>query len=112
MLVLRTSLLRRLMKLLSPAISRLARLRQERIEQWMRHPVAVQREVLQHLVTSAQYTEFGRKYNFSNIFSLREFKQAVPIHEYDDLKPYIQRIMNGEENILWNTPIHWFAKSS
>src|SRR6201990_567907 len=100
------------MKLLSPAISRLARLRQERIEQWVKHPIAVQREVLQHLVTSAQYTEFGRKYNFSNIFSLREFKQAVPIHEYDDLKPYIQRIMKGEQNILWNTPITWFAKSS
>lgn len=100
------------MKLLSPAISRLARLRFGRIEHWMQHPVAVQREVLQHLVTSAQYTEFGRKYNFSRIFSIREYKQAVPIHEYDDLKPYIQRIMNGEQNILWNTPINWFAKSS
>ncbi|MBS1606918.1 MAG: GH3 auxin-responsive promoter family protein [Bacteroidetes bacterium] len=100
------------MKLLSPAISRLARLRQERIDQWMNNPIAVQREVLQHLVTSAQYTEFGRKYNFSKIFSIREYKNAVPIHEYDDLKPYIQRIMNGEQNILWNTPINWFAKSS
>jgi len=101
------------MRLLSPAISRLARFRLWRIEQWMQHPVATQREVLQHLVTSAQYTEFGRKYNFSRIFSIREFKQAVPIHEYDDLKPYIQRIMNGEENILWNTPVNWlFAKSS
>ena len=100
------------MKLLSPAISRLARFRQWRIEQWMQNPVAVQREVLQDLVTSAQYTEFGRKYNFSRIFSLKEFKKAVPIHEYDDLKPYIMRIMEGEQNILWNTPINWFAKSS
>jgi hypothetical protein len=55
------------MKLLSPAISRLARLRLGRIEEWINNPVAVQREVLQHLVTSAQYTEFGRKYNFSKI---------------------------------------------
>src|ERR1700704_3524389 len=100
------------MKLLSPAISRLARFRLGRIEEWMHNPVAVQREVLQHLVTSAQYTEFGRKYNFSKIFSIREYKNAVPIHEYDDLKPYIERIMNGEQNILWNTPVHWFAKSS
>ncbi len=101
-----------LMKLLSPAISRLARLRLGRIEEWVNNPIAVQREVLQHLVTSAQYTEFGRKYNFSKTFSIRDFKQAVPIHEYDDLKPYIQRIMNGEQNILWNTPVTWFAKSS
>jgi GH3 auxin-responsive promoter len=100
------------MKLLSPAISRLARLRLWQIEQWSQHPIAVQREVLQHLVTSAQYTEFGRKYDFSRLFSIKEFKKAVPIHEYDDLKPYIQRIMNGEQNLLWNTPITWFAKSS
>jgi GH3 auxin-responsive promoter len=100
------------MKLLSPAISRLARSRFWQIEQWMQNPVAIQREVLQHLVTSAQYTEFGRKYDFSRIFSIREFKKAVPIHEYDDLKPYIQRIMQGEQNILWGTPVNWFAKSS
>ena len=100
------------MKLLSPAISRLARMRRWQIEQWVLDPVAVQREVLQDLVTSAQYTEIGRKYNFSKLFSIKEYKKAVPIHEYDDLKPYIQRIMQGEENLLWNTPVKWFAKSS
>ena len=83
-----------------------------RIENWSKHPVAVQREVLQELVTAAQYTEFGRKYNFSKLFTLKEFKRNVPIHEYDDIKPYILRMMNGEENILWNTPVTWFAKSS
>lgn len=83
-----------------------------RIENWSNHPVAAQREVLQELVTAAQYTEFGRKYHFSRLFTLKEFKKKVPIHEYDDLKPYIHRMMDGEENILWNTPITWFAKSS
>jgi hypothetical protein len=83
-----------------------------RIEAWMQHPVAAQREVLQDLVTSAQYTEFGRKYDFSSLYNVRDFKKAVPIHEYADLKPYITRIMEGEQNLLWNTPINWFAKSS
>jgi len=83
-----------------------------RIDNWTKQPELVQREVLQHLVTSAQYTEFGKKYNFSRLFTLKEFKKNVPIHEYDDLKPYIERMMKGEENILWNTPINWFAKSS
>jgi hypothetical protein len=83
-----------------------------RIEAWKNNPVDAQREVLQDLVTSAQYTEFGRKYNFSELFNIRKFKQTVPIHDYEDMKPYIQRIMDGEENILWNTPINWFAKSS
>jgi hypothetical protein len=83
-----------------------------RIEAWKNHPEDSQREVLQDLVTSAQYTEFGKKYNFSKLFSIKSFKKAVPLQEYDDLKPYIMRIMNGEQNILWNTPIYWFAKSS
>lgn len=100
------------MKLLSPAISGLARMRLWRIDAWKNHPEDSQREVLQDIVTSAQYTEFGKKYNFSKLFSIKSFKKAVPIHEYDDIKPYIQRIMDGEQNILWNTPIYWFAKSS
>lgn len=101
-----------MVKLLSPAISSLARLRLWRIEGWKTHPQDAQREVLQDLVTAAQYTEFGKKYNFSTLFNIRSFKQTVPIHEYEDMKPYIQRIMEGEQNILWNTPIYWFAKSS
>ena len=87
-------------------------MRMWRIEAWMKNPIEAQRDIMQGLVTAAQYTEFGKKYNFSELFSIRAFKQAVPVHEYDDLKPYINRIMNGEQNILWNTPVYWFAKSS
>jgi hypothetical protein len=83
-----------------------------RIEAWKNNPVDAQREVLQDIVTSAQYTEFGRKYKFSELFTVKAFKEAVPVHEYDDLKPYIERIMQGEQNILWNSPVSWFAKSS
>lgn len=100
------------MKLLSPAISRLARLRHWHIEQWITDPIAAQREVLQDLVTHGQYTEFGRKYGLKELYNIRTFKQNIPIHEYDDLKPYIDRLMKGEENVLWNTPVNWFAKSS
>ena len=100
------------MGLLSPAISSLARMRLWRIEGWKNNPEDSQREVLQDLVTSAQYTEFGRKYGFHELFNIRSFKEAVPVHEYDDIKPYIERMMNGEQNLLWNTPVYWFAKSS
>lgn len=100
------------MKILSPAISRLARLRYWKIEQWMNNPIAAQREVLQDLVTHGQYTEFGRKYHFTRIFNVNTFKHTVPIQEYEDIKPYILRIMNGEQNLLWDTPVSWFAKSS
>lgn len=100
------------MKLLSPAISRLARIRQWRTETWIQNPVATQREVLQDLVTHAQYTEIGRKYGLTKLFSIKEFKKSIPIHEYEDIKCYVDRLMNEEENLLWNTPVNWFAKSS
>ena len=100
------------MKFISPAISRLARLRHWRIEQWLQNPIAAQREVLQDLVTHGQYTEIGRKYGMNNLYNVRDFKKAVPIHTYEDLKPYIERLMLGEQNLLWNTPVTWFAKSS
>jgi phenylacetate-coenzyme A ligase PaaK-like adenylate-forming protein len=99
-------------KLLSPAISRLARLRLWTIEQWIADPVKTQLIVWQDLLASGQYTEFGRTYNFSQIQSLDDFKKAVPIQRYEDLKPYVDRMLQGEENVLWNTPITWFAKSS
>lgn len=100
------------MKLFSPAISRLARFRHWRIEQWINNPIDAQREVLQDLVTHGQYTEFGRKYGFKELFNIRKFKEQVPIQEYTDIKPYIDKLMQGEENLLWNTPVNWFAKSS
>jgi len=100
------------LKLLSPVISRLARMRLWGVENWITFPISAQRNVLQHLVTQAQYTEFGRKYKFSRLFTVKDFKERIPIHEYNDLKPYINRMMAGEQNILWNTPINWFAKSS
>jgi hypothetical protein len=99
-------------KLLSPAISRLARLRLWTIEQWMADPVEAQHTVWQDLLAAGQYTEFGRHYSFSKIQSLADFKKAVPVQHYEDLKPFIDRMMQGEENVLWNTPVTWFAKSS
>lgn len=87
-------------------------MRMWRIEAWMKNPINAQRDVLQGLVTQAQYTEFGRQHNFHALFSISEFKKTVPIHEYNDLKPFIQRIMEGEQNVLWDTPVYWFAKSS
>lgn len=100
------------MKLLSPAISRLARMRLWSIEQWMDDPASAQFTVWQDLLAAGQYTEYGRQYRFSEIQSLQQYKQQVPICEYDDLKPYIDRMMKGEENVLWHTPVAWFAKSS
>lgn len=100
------------MRLLSPAISRLARLRIWSIDQWLNDPMTTQFRVWQDLIASGQYTEFGRENHFSEIQSLKEYKKRIPINDYDALKPYIERMMKGGENVLWNTPVNWFAKSS
>jgi hypothetical protein len=100
------------MKFLAPAISKIARMRIWRIKNWRNHPVAAQRDVLQDLVTTAQYTDFGKAHHFSNLYSLKAFKANVPIQEYENTAPFIEKMMNGEANILWNTPVKWFAKSS
>jgi hypothetical protein len=100
------------MKFLAPAISKIARMRIWRIKNWRNHPVAAQRDVLQDLVATAQYTDFGKAHHFSNLYSLKAFKANVPIQEYENTAPFIERMMDGEENILWNTPVKWFAKSS
>jgi phenylacetate-coenzyme A ligase PaaK-like adenylate-forming protein len=100
------------MKLLSPAISGLARLRLSSIQRWMTDPVTTQFTVWQDLVAAGQYTEFGRKHNFSRVQTLQEYKKQVPLQDYDSLKPYIEKMLRGEENILWNAPVTWFAKSS
>lgn len=100
------------MKLLSPAISRLARMRMARMEQFINYPDNAQRKVFHDLIAQGQYTEFGKKHAFGDIYTFKKFKQNVPIQEYEQIKPYIDRIMQGEQNLLWNTPIRWFAKSS
>jgi GH3 auxin-responsive promoter len=100
------------MKLLSPAISRLARFRHWHIEQWISNPILAQREVLQDLITHGSYTAFGRKHQLDTTFSIRAFKEQVPIQNYESIKPFVEQLFNGEENILWNTPVNWFAKSS
>jgi hypothetical protein len=78
----------------------------------MADPVKAQHSVWQDLVAAGQYTEFGRNHRFSQIQSLADYKKTVPLQRYEDLKPFIDRMMRGEENVLWNTPVTWFAKSS
>ncbi len=100
------------MNIISPAILQYAKLRADGLTHHIKEPLEAQREVFQHLISQAQHTVFGREYRFNHIFRPAEFRSAVPIHEYEDLKPFIERMMQGEENVLWNTPVQWFAKSS
>ncbi len=86
--------------------------RMHQIELFVKYPHDVQDEVFRNLISAARSTEWGKKHNYNGIFNHEQFKRNVPIQTYDSLKPYIERMMKGEQNILWNTEINWFAKSS
>lgn len=82
------------------------------IELFLKYPNEVQEELLLNLIRTAEHTVIGRQYDFSSIKSYREFIDRVPVSTYEDLEPLIERTRTGEQNVFWNTPIKWFAKSS
>lgn len=82
------------------------------IELFMKYPLDVQDEWLHSLISSAENTEWGKLYDYKSILTVQQFKERVPIQNYDTLKPYIERMLQGEQNILWPSEIKWFAKSS
>lgn len=86
--------------------------RVHQIELFMKYPLDVQEEWFHTLISSAQHTEWGKKYDYKSIETCEQFKRRVPIQNYDTLKPYIERMLQGEQNILWPSDIKWFAKSS
>lgn len=82
------------------------------IDRFMRDPVWTQRRQLETLLDKASGTVFGREHGFGGIRTADDFARRVPIGEYEDFRPYIDRIRSGEQNVTWPTEIRWFAKSS
>lgn len=86
--------------------------RMRQIEHFMHNPLVVQKETMQHLVRAAVATDWGVRHNFDEIETIADFQQAMPVSAYEDLFPYIARMLEGEENVLWHGGVTWFAKSS
>lgn len=86
--------------------------RTHQIELFMKYPIDVQNEVLAQLIQKAASTEWGMKYGYKDIQDYRQFQDRVPTSNYEDMYPYIERLMKGEKNILWPGAVSWFAKSS
>jgi len=82
------------------------------IDLFKKYPLDVQKEVFQNLLNQAKKTEFGLKYKFNEIETQVQFQQQVPLQNYQDVKPYVDRLFNGEQNLLWGTDVKWFAQSS
>ncbi len=82
------------------------------IELFIKYPNEVQEELLLGLIVAAQQTIIGIKYDFESVKNYKTFAERVPISTYEELEPLIERTRIGEQNVFWNTPIKWFAKSS
>ena len=82
------------------------------MELFISNPHEVQFNLLQRLVTRAEGTEVGKKYDFASIMDYETFAQRLPLISYEEFEPQIERSRRGENNIFWPTPIKWFAKSS
>jgi hypothetical protein len=81
-------------------------------KRWMENPVETQRNVFQELIAQAKNTAFGTDHHFENIKSHSDFVSNVPIRDYEALKPYVDRVVKGEENVLWKGKPLYFAKTS
>jgi hypothetical protein len=81
-------------------------------QKWAQNPVETQQNVFRQLITQAQHTAFGKDHHFDAIHFHADFVKHVPIRDYEQLKPYVDRVVQGEEHVLWKGKPLYFAKTS
>lgn len=100
------------MPILSSIISLVNSRRLSQIEHFKNNPEEVQKEELRHLLEAAKNTSFGKEQDFKSIKGYRDFAERVAVQDYEGLRPFVERLRQGESNLLWPGDIKWFAKSS
>ncbi len=100
------------MSLIQSIINNFNSRRLKRIEYFKAHPFPAQESTLFDLIHKARNTEWGKRYRFDQIRDIYQFQSTIPLQNYENIRPYVDRIRDGEQNILWPSPIKWFAKSS
>lgn len=84
----------------------------KKTQAWARNPVATQQAVFEQLIEEAKVTQFGKDHHFEQIKTFEDFTNQVTIRDYEDLKPYVEKVVKGEENVLWKGKPLYFAKTS
>jgi hypothetical protein len=82
------------------------------IELFKKYPFETQQETLYQLLAKAASTEWGKKFNYSSVASIKDYQSRFQVQTYEDIIPYVERLRKGETNLLWPGEIKWFAKSS
>ncbi|MER3375801.1 MAG: GH3 auxin-responsive promoter family protein [Allomuricauda sp.] len=81
-------------------------------QKWVKNPIRAQEKVFKELISSAEQTQFGKDHDFGNITSHTDFTQKVPVRDYEELKGYVQKIIDGQQDVLWPGKPIYFAKTS
>jgi hypothetical protein len=84
----------------------------KQVKKGMETAVQDQQSIFNQLIKTAAKTEFGREHHFPEIKTYEDFVQHVPIRDYEQFKPYIERIKEGKHNVLWKGQPIYFAKTS
>ena len=84
----------------------------KKTQRWVQNPIETQQKVFQNLIAFADVTQFGKDHNFAEIKSFEDFAKQVPIRDYEELRPYVDRVVKGEKDILWKGKPIYFAKTS
>ena len=79
---------------------------------WATNPIATQHKVFEDLIRQAKNTQFGIDHHFDQIKTFEDFSKNVPVRDYEGLKSYIDKVVKGEENVLWKGKPLYFAKTS
>ncbi len=82
------------------------------IENFKQNPIPVQESTFRELIEAGKETEFGEEYGFEHIKTYADFAARVPVFDYESARPYFEKTMQGRQNVIWNTEIEWFSKSS
>lgn len=100
------------MSIKSVAAKLFARKIYHKTQAWANKPIETQNEIFKSLISDAKETVFGKDHHFKKIKTVDDFQKNVPVRDYEDLKLYIDRVKEGEENILWKGKPIYFAKTS
>lgn len=100
------------MSLKSFAAGIYAKWTRRKIKRWANSPIETQQKVFNNLIIQAKNTAFGKDHNFLNIKTPEDFRAHVPIRDYEELKPYVDRVVEGEKDVLWPGLPLYFAKTS
>ena len=84
----------------------------KRVDLWANNPIETQHKVFKNLIRQAEKTAFGQDHHFDEIKSYSDFKNKVPVRDYETIKPYVEKVKKGEKDVLWKGKPLYFAKTS